>query len=157
MTFKAILEKYRKAAFSERNKGDQFERLMAAYLQTHAKYAYRFEKVWLWNEFPGRKDLGGVDTGIDLVAVTKRGDYWAIQCKCYTEGTSIDKKAVDGFLATSSKQFKGENNLMVGFSQRLWIDTTGKEWGKNAEAFLLAGPSYTSSIKSYNSSKQAID
>ena len=50
MTFRNILEKYRKYAFSERDKGDRFERLMAAYLQTDPKYANLFKKVWLWNE-----------------------------------------------------------------------------------------------------------
>lgn len=47
--------------------------------------------------FPGRKDFGGTDTGIDLVAKTELGDYWAIQCKCYAENTTIDKPAVDSF------------------------------------------------------------
>ena len=88
MTFKIVLDKYRKYAFSERDKGDRFERLMLSYLQTDPKYAYRFKKVWMWNEFPGRNDLGGSDTGIDLVALTREGDYWAIQCKCYAEGAT---------------------------------------------------------------------
>jgi predicted helicase len=63
MTFQTLLTKYRKNAFSERDKGDRFERLMQAYLKTDPQYAYRFKNVWLWNEFLGRKDLGGSDTG----------------------------------------------------------------------------------------------
>ncbi|HET8736449.1 MAG TPA: DEAD/DEAH box helicase family protein, partial [Pricia sp.] len=133
MKFKEILEKYRKYSFSERDKGDRFERLMAAYLQTDPKYADTFEKVWLWNDFPGRRDLGGGDTGIDIVALTKDNEYWAVQCKCYAENTIIDKKAVDSFLSTSSRRFKNEHLKTVPFSHRLWIDTTGKRWGKNAE------------------------
>lgn len=61
MTFKEILDRYRKFSFSERDKGNRFERLMQAYLITDPKYAYQFKKVWLWNEFPGKKDLGGSD------------------------------------------------------------------------------------------------
>jgi predicted helicase len=133
MSFSKIIDKYRKVSFSERDKGDRFERLMQAYLQTDPKYAYRFKKVWLWNEFPGKNDLGGSDTGIDLVALTVDGDYWAIQCKCYQEGSIIDKPAVDSFLSTSSREFKNENLKTVGFSNRLWIDTTGRKWGSNAE------------------------
>ncbi len=133
MNFQEILEKYRTYSFSERDKGDRFERLMAAYLQTDPKYATKFKKVWLWNDFPGRKDLGGGDTGIDIVAFTKDNEYWAIQCKCYAENTTIDKKAVDSFLSTSSRQFKTDDLISVSFSHRLWIDTTGKRWGKNAE------------------------
>ncbi|MBA6316873.1 DEAD/DEAH box helicase [Cellulophaga baltica] len=135
--FKKLLTKYRKYAFSERDKGDKFERLMAAYLQTDPKYANKFSKVWLWDEFPSRKDLGGNDTGIDIVALTIEGDYWAIQCKCYAEGATIDKKAVDSFLSASSTQFKGEDLRTTRFSHRLWIDTTGKRWSSNAENVIL--------------------
>lgn len=132
MTFSNVLDKYRKHSFSERDKGDRFERLMQAYLMTDPKYAYRFKKIWLWEEFPGKKDLGGSDTGIDLVALTVEGDYWAIQCKCYREDAVIDKPAVDGFLSTSSRQFKNLDLKTSRFSNRLWISTTNK-WGSNAE------------------------
>lgn len=133
MTFQQILKKYRKYSFSERDKGDRFERLMQAYLKTDPKFASKFKKVWMWNEFPGKLDLGGSDTGIDLVALTNEGDYWAIQCKCYQEGSTIDKPAVDSFLSTSSREFKDENMQTTRFAHRLWIDTTGRKWGSNAE------------------------
>jgi predicted helicase len=132
MSFKIILEKYRQISFSEKDKGDRFERLMKAYLLTDRKYSDNFKKVWLWNEFPGRKDLGRGDTGIDLVALTNEGDYWAIQCKCYQEGTIIDKKAVDTFFTTSGRTFEGEDHITHSFSYRLWIDTTGKAFSSNA-------------------------
>ena len=45
----------------------------------------------------------------------------------------MDKKSVDSFLSTSSREFKGEDLKTTRFSHRLWIDTTGKRWGKNAE------------------------
>ena len=108
-TFQTILTSFRKLAYSERDKGDKFERLMQAYLQTDPKYAYLFKNVWLWSEFHGKNDLGGQDNGIDLVALTIEGDYWAIQCKCFQEGTYIDKPAVDSFLSMSSREFKNEN------------------------------------------------
>ena len=132
MSFNKILDKYRRMSFSERDKGNRFERLMQAYLLTDPRYAFRFKKVYLWNEFVGRKDLGGTDTGIDLVALTTDGDYWAIQCKCFNETASIDKPAVDSFLSTSSREFKDENLKTTRFAHRLWISTTNN-WGKNAE------------------------
>lgn len=132
MTFKNILDKFRKYAFSERDKGDKFEKLMQAYLQTDPKYATFFSKVWLWNEFPFRKDFGGKDTGVDLVAYTHNGDYWAIQCKCYAENATIDKPAVDSFLSTSSRRFTDESGNTSTFAHRLWISTTNN-WGINAE------------------------
>ncbi len=143
MSFKNILEKYRKISFSERDKGDRFERLMQAYLLTDPKYAYQFKNVWLWNEFPGKKDLGGNDTGIDLVAVTHDNDFWAIQCKCYQDTATIDKPAVDSFLSTSSREFKDESLRTTSFAQRLWISTTNK-WGPNAyEAIKNQNPPVT--------------
>lgn len=143
MSFNKTLEKYRKMSFSERDKGDRFERLMQAYLQTDPKYAHNLKKIWLWSEFPSRKDFGGTDTGIDLVAKTLEGDYWAIQCKCFQDNTTIDKPAVDTFLSTSSKEFKDENMRTVHFSHRLWISTTNK-WGSNAtEAIKNQNPPVT--------------
>ncbi len=143
MTFQALLTNYRKHSFSERDKGDRFERLMQAYLKTDPKYAYRFRHVWLWNEFSGRKDLGGTDTGIDLVALTWEGDYWAIQCKCFDAAATIDKQAVDSFLSTSSREFKNDKLQTAIFSQRLWISTTNK-WGPNAnEAIKNQNPPVT--------------
>lgn len=131
MSFNKILEKYREISFSEHDKGSRFERLMQAYLLTDPQYAYLFKKVWLWEEFPGKHDLGSGDTGIDIVALTIDGDYWAIQCKCYQETSLIDKPAVDSFLSTSSRTFKNEDLKTVRFSHRLWISTTNK-WGLNA-------------------------
>ncbi len=130
--FQKILEKYRKISYSEKDKGERFERLTQAYLLTDPKYSTKFSKVWLWEEFVGRKDLGGGDTGIDLVALTRDGDYWAIQCKCYQESTTIDKAAVDSFITTSGRHFKGEDLKTYAFSHRLWISTTNK-WGPNAQ------------------------
>ncbi|MEX2410008.1 MAG: type ISP restriction/modification enzyme [Candidatus Paceibacterota bacterium] len=143
MTFQNILDKYRKISFSERDKGDRFERLMQAYLKTDPKYSTIFKNVWMWNEFPGKLDLGGGDTGIDLVAMSIDGDYWAIQCKCFQESYLIDKPAVDSFLSTSSREFKNENFQITRFSHRLWISTTNR-WGTNAtEAIRNQNPPVT--------------
>ena len=132
MIFQTVLNKYREIAFSERDKGDRFERLMQAYLQTDPTYSNQFSYVWLWNEFPSKMDFGGKDVGIDIVAQTYDGDYWAIQCKCFQEISSIDKPSVDSFLSTSSREFTNDDNQTVRFAHRLWISTTNK-WGSNAE------------------------
>ena len=42
MTFRDILAKFRNISFSERDKGDRFERLMQAFLQTVPWYAGTF-------------------------------------------------------------------------------------------------------------------
>ena len=132
MTFQDLLAKYRAISFSERDKGDRFERLMQAFLQTVPWYEGKFQHVWLWREFPYKENLGGKDMGIDLVAQTVEGDFWAIQCKCYDEKAKIDKPAVDSFLATSSKQFVNDQHQTTSFALRLWISTTNN-WGSEAE------------------------
>jgi predicted helicase len=136
MNFQNVLEKYRAISFSERDKGARFERLMQAFLQTVPWYDGKFRHVWLWNDFPFRQEFGGKDTGIDLVAMTVEGDYWAIQCKCWDEASYIDKPAVDSFLATSSKTFPDDQFQKRAFALRLWISTTNK-WGSEAENTIL--------------------
>ena len=42
MTFQDILARYRAVSFSERDKGDRFERLMQAFLKTVSWYAGTF-------------------------------------------------------------------------------------------------------------------
>jgi len=156
MAFNKVLEKYRKISFSERDKGDRFERLMQSYLLTDPQYSYKFKKVWLWSEFHGKNDLGGGDTGIDLVALTHDGDYWAIQCKCFQENSSIDKPAVDSFLSTSSREFKNENLKTVSFSHRLWISTTNK-WGSNATEAIKNQNPPVSRISLYDLQQAPVD
>lgn len=134
-SFDDILKKYRERAFSLRDQGDKFERLMKAFLNTSPLYAGWFKHVWMWNEFPYRADFGGKDTGIDLVAQTTSGDYWAIQCKCYAEDKQITKPDVDTFLSTSAKTFVNENAQTTQFRQRLFISTTNN-WNSNAEETL---------------------
>jgi predicted helicase len=131
-TFNQIIQKYREQATSKRRMGEDFERLIRDYLMTTKLYASKFAKVWMWEDFPYRKAFGGQDTGIDLVAYTYEGTYWAIQCKFFSEDSSIQKADVDSFLATSNRTFVNEDLEDIGFSNRLWVSTTNK-WSKNAE------------------------
>ena len=135
MDFTTILERYQKYSFSERDKGTRFEELMGRFLATNPLYADDLDQVWLWTEFPFRNDFGGKDIGIDLVAKTKSGDYWAIQCKCYAPSTTISKADVDTFLSTSGKYFTDEMGQQRHFTRRLWIATTDR-WSKEANITL---------------------
>lgn len=135
MGLQQILDKYRKVSFDMRDQGSRFEKLMKAYLLTEPQYRGRFQEVWLWNEFPSRKDFGGKDLGIDLVAKTTLGEYWAIQCKFFKEDSLITKPQVDTFISTSGKSFEDTEEIgkRVKFSHRLWIDTTSKGFNPEAE------------------------
>jgi len=148
-----ILKEFRDEFFSEKYKGIRFERLMRAWLKTDPRYTGLFETVWLWGEFPFRDELGGIDTGIDLVARTYSGDYWAIQCKCYAEDTVIDKSSVDSFLATSSRTF---NHHQTAFAHRLWIATTN-HWGSNAEEAIQNQNPPVSRVNLYDLDHSSVD
>jgi len=126
-----ILDQIRFSSFSECKKGGKFERLIKSYLLSES--LYHFQEVWLWNEFFAKNDFGGSDLGIDLVAKTDKGDFWAIQCKFYQEGGNISKHDLDSFLSTSSREFTNENYQRQKFAVRLWVDTTGENFGRNAE------------------------
>ena len=130
--FSRILDKYRDDSFSQRDKGNRFEILMQRFLLTDPVFSSKLEQVWTWNEFFAKDQFGGKDVGIDLVAKTIEGSYWAIQCKCYKKNAKIDKPAVDTFLSTSGKVFVDENGKKIHFAYRLWLDTT--ENGFNQEA-----------------------
>src|SRR5262249_7971776 len=66
-------------------KGAAFERLTQLYLQTTPEYRAELRHVWNLREVPPdickRLDLPSRDEGIDLIACTRHGDYWAIQSK----------------------------------------------------------------------------
>ena len=103
MTLQDLLDEFTEAARNNRDKGTQFERLIANYLLTDPQYADRLGDVWLWSEWP---DRWGGETGIDLVARERgTGDYWAIQCKFYGPTHSVQKADIDSFFTASGKRF----------------------------------------------------
>jgi predicted helicase len=70
-------------------KGAAFERLTQLYLQTTPEYRSELRHVWTLREVPPdickRLDLPPRDEGIDLIACTRHGEYWAIQSKFRSE------------------------------------------------------------------------
>lgn len=136
-SFSDVLKKFRAESSSEKEKGTKFEELIRRYLLTDKVYADRFEKVWMWDDFFARAELGGRDTGIDLVAKDKYGQFWAIQCKCYAEDTPVSKADMDSFISTSGRMFTDEDGVKKPFAQRLVVASTDN-WGVNALEVLRA-------------------
>ena len=135
--FEKVIGRYRSQSHSEADKGQRFERLMQAMLRTLPPYCNELQQVWMWSEFPYRANISLHDSGIDLVAQTNDGQYWAIQCKCYRAEAKIDKGDVDTFLTTSARAFKDDEGTQHYFSFRLWIDTTdGGFTATAAESFV---------------------
>ena len=79
------------------------------------------------DDFPSKKDIGDRDIGIDIVAKTKEGEYWAIQCKCYKESTLITKSDVDTFVTASSMSFRDPITMKTTqFARRIWVATSNR-------------------------------
>lgn len=123
--FDRLLDSYRALSDSKRMQGNYLEALTKNFLLTDGVHSLQYKNVWLWNEWPERD--GRTDNGIDLVAERYDGGITAIQCKFYAENTAIAKSEIDSFISNSGKK---------PFTHRLWVDTTGREWSKNAEEML---------------------
>jgi hypothetical protein len=71
-------------------------------LPRHApEYEAQLRRVWLWDDWPDRPFQ---DLGIDLIAETRGGNFWAIQAKTYALDYSVTKRDLDSFLAASASR-----------------------------------------------------
>ena len=135
MNFEQVIQKLNSEATSERDKGYKFELLIKNWLRYEKLYRENIDKIYLWNDFPLKKQFGnGQDIGIDIVATTKNGEYWAIQCKCYDEGTLVSKEDVAKFVAASNRLFAKDPqypNRKSIFDQRFFIASTNN-WTDHA-------------------------
>jgi predicted helicase len=87
----ADLEKRIAAIPENKGKGDAFEQFVKAFLLLDPEYATKISDVWIHHEVPSairkKLHLPDSDQGIDLIAKTKEGEFWAIQCKYRTDST----------------------------------------------------------------------
>ena len=122
ITLDTILQQFREDARNNRDLGDRFERMMLRYFEIDPIYEDRFSKVWMWNDWPGKGQVG--DVGIDLVACERAtGEYCGIQCKFYLPDHTISKADLDSCFTALGKP---------AFSSGIIVSTTDR-WGKNAE------------------------
>lgn len=125
-----ILESYRNAAVTEREKGTYFERLTKAYFENDPVQRSQYTKVWTFSDWAKENGLDGKDTGIDLVAKLADEDgYAAIQCKFYKPTHRVQKGDIDKFLSASGTKH---------FVRRIVVDTTEVDWGETAEATIAS-------------------
>ena len=130
MSLENILKKMERDSFSLRDRGTRFEELIKNWFLSAPLYCDDIKEIWLWNEFPYRNQFGGSDSGIDLVILTDKNEYQAVQCKFYSSDKHIDKADVDTFISTSAKLFEVDG-IKVKFSSRLFVSTTN-HWSKKA-------------------------
>lgn len=120
----SLLDSFRSASVTEREKGTYFEELIVAYLRNEATYRDLYEQVWTYADWAKERGLSGKDAGIDLVARTQgTHEYHAIQCKLYAEDYKVQKRDIDSFFTASGK---------APFSHRIIVTTTNN-WSEHAE------------------------
>lgn len=122
-----LLDSFRGAAVTEREKGTYFEELTVCYLRNEPQYRDLYETVWTYRAWAEKQGISGKDTGIDLVARTRAtGEFHAIQCKLYQPDHVIPKSEIDSFLAASGNK---------QFAQRVIVASTA-HWTENAMGML---------------------
>lgn len=122
-----LLNTYRGAAVTEREKGTYFEELVVCYLRNEASYRDLYSQVWTYADWARAQGLDARDTGIDLVAQTAgTGEIHAIQCKLYDASYKLQKKDIDSFFTASGKK---------PFTHRVIVCTTN-HWSEHAEEAL---------------------
>lgn len=131
-------------------KGKAFEELTKYYLEYNPVYKSKLKNVWLQNEITPsilkKLNLPTNDQGIDLIAETIEGKFWAIQCKyLQDEDQRLSHRAISTFVSLSTgiaenityclvcttvddyaKIYQGKNN--IGFC-------TSDEWRKLDKTF----------------------
>ncbi len=97
--------------------GDIFENVCKYFLQTAPQYQTKLKNVWLLKEVKEdlrrKLNLPSTDEGIDLIAETFDGKYWAIQSKYRSDPK--DTLTVKGDLATfANLAFNNCKNISLG-------------------------------------------
>lgn len=118
-----LLDHYRDASVTEREKGTYFEELIYTYLRNEATYRDLYEQVWTYSDWAKQQGIDKRDTGIDLVAKTQgTGEYHAIQCKLYASDYRVQKRDIDSFFTASGKK---------PFTHRIIVASTNN-WSEHA-------------------------
>jgi superfamily II DNA or RNA helicase len=145
--------------------GAAFERLTQLYLRTQPEYQSLLADVWQLSEVPAKVReelrLTKVDEGIDLIARTRDGDYWAIQCKFRTDKNHrLTRRELSTFTSLSFHTCRGislavvahtcakpvkkhdllPNTVEIGLER--WLQLTEGDWSriKSATAGRIARP-----------------
>ncbi len=147
-TLRHLLDTYRNAAASEREKGTYFEELIVCYLRSEATYRDLYSDVWTYADWAKLQGLHGKDAGIDLVAKTQgTNEFHAIQCKFYPETHKMRKEELDSFFTASGKKI---------FAHRIIISTTNL-WSELAEDALCDQQPPVSKIDLHDLENSQID
>jgi superfamily II DNA or RNA helicase len=166
-------------ALGEKGKGDAFELLTQYFLRIEPRYATKLSKVWRLPEVPlkiaEKLRLPPADKGIDLIAQTKDGEYWAVQCKYREDQTqsltwrelstftglafTVCKGISFGLVCTNTERFTGvlKHQDKIGFcTLDTWLDLD-KTFFRNIRALLKHRPEKITPLRPRPHQKKAIN
>ena len=162
--FAAAINLPEKASGATPDKGKVFERLTQLYLKTNPEYQTKLRDVWIAHvDLPPqvrlKLNLPDDDEGIDLIAETFTGEFWAIQCKfrsdtsgaltvrelstftnlCFNVCGNISLAVV---AHTCSKPVRKHhllgNTTEIGLQR--WLEIEDEEWGRIQAATTRPAP-----------------
>jgi superfamily II DNA or RNA helicase len=136
----------------EKEKGDIFETLTKLILTTRPEYSLTLKNVWIQHEgipkdIREKLNLPTSDEGIDIVAETFTGEFWAIQCKfkgqnqtptykelstfgnlanSYCKNISLALLVHTGEKGVKKRKLLGENYSEIGLE--FWLGLTNEDW-----------------------------
>lgn len=143
-----IIDDYRHAAATEREKGTYFEELILCYLRNEATYRDYYSEVWTYADWAKEQGIDKRDAGIDLVAKTRgTEEFHAIQCKLFAEDYAIRKEDIDSFFTASGKK---------PFTHRIIVATTN-HWSEHADDALRDQHTPVSKIDLFDLETSQID
>jgi superfamily II DNA or RNA helicase len=163
---------------NDKGKGDAFELLTQYFLRIEPRYATKLSKVWRLSEVPlkiaEKLRLPPADKGIDIIAETKDGEYWAIQCKYREDQThsltwrelstftglafTVCKGISFGLVCTNTERFTGvlKHQDKIGFcTLDTWLDLD-KTFFKNIRALLSHRPEKITPLRPRPHQRKAI-
>ena len=109
------------APLRQEQRGKSFELLTELLLQIDPIYRSKLKHVWHESDLPpsvrNRLGLPSPDIGVDLVAQTTTGEYWAIQCKYHHDpNKNVTKNELNSFLDLTTRICKGKFGTLLAVS-----------------------------------------
>jgi predicted helicase len=123
-----LLDSFRNAAVTEREKGTYFEELTVWYLQNEPSYRDLYSDVWFYADWTNLYGQDNLVTGIDLVAkIHGANEFHAILCRLYAPDYQVMRSDIDSYLMAL------RNMPFTNWT----IVTTTDHWSEHAKDLLL--------------------
>ena len=127
--FDQLLAEIRGSQATSSAVGSRFEEAVKVYFNNDPVMQQSYTDCVLWSDWAREHGEDPTDQGIDLVATIRSeqgAGYAAIQAKCYSNGTQLQRPHLNSFFAYADT---------LDFEREIVADTTGREFGKKLVEF----------------------